>query len=59
MKPDRAGPGQTGTSSSVPDCPARMCGLDAFVKYYNNDRPQLCFEGLTPIFRLASMSITL
>ena len=59
MKPDRAGPGQTGRSSSVPDCPARMRGLDAFVEYYNNDRPHLGIKGLTSLSCLAALSTTL
>ncbi len=37
----------------------RQRALDAFVEYYNNDRPHLGIKGLTPIARLASRSTPL
>ncbi len=37
----------------------RQRALDAFVKYYNNDRPHLGIKGLTPLSRLAALSTTL
>ena len=37
----------------------RHLALDVFVEYYNNDRPHLGINGLTPLSRLASLSRTL
>ena len=37
----------------------RKRALDAFMEYYNNDRPHLGIKGLTSLTRLAAVSTTL